>query len=57
MRDLDPDQEFDDQKFKKISIHLSLGLQKDVQATGEVFGRQKKTSSTSEYDIYKKNIL
>jgi hypothetical protein len=59
--DSDMDPEFGDQKLKKkkltffsflfwskIAIHLSLGL----QATEEVFSPQKRTSSTSNVEIY-----
>jgi hypothetical protein len=59
-------QNFDDQKFKKklqlkknlifsdqTTLYLSLGLQiKDVQATEEAFSPQKRTSSTSQHEIF-----
>jgi hypothetical protein len=35
----------------KIAIYLSLGLHKDVQATGEVFTPQKRTSTTSKHEF------
>ena len=34
----------------KIATYLSLGLQKDAQATGETFSHQKRTSSTSKHE-------
>jgi hypothetical protein len=36
--------------LSKISILLSQGLHKDVQATGEAFSTQKRTSNTSKHD-------
>jgi len=54
----------DDQKLKKkynrkkivfysskIAIYSFLGLQKDIQPTGEAFSPQKRTSSTSKNEI------
>ena len=36
---------------KKIAIYLSIGLHKRVQATGEAFSPQKRTSNTSKREI------
>jgi hypothetical protein len=38
--------------LSKTTIYLSLGLQKDVQATEEAFGPHKSTSSTSKQEIF-----
>jgi hypothetical protein len=37
---------------QKIEIYLSLSLHKGLQATGEDFSPQKRTSSTSKHEIY-----
>jgi hypothetical protein len=37
--------------WSKIAIYLSLGFHKDLHATGEACGPQKRTSSTSKNDI------
>ncbi len=38
--------------LSKITIYLSLSLNKDVQATGEDFSHQTRTSSTLKHEIY-----
>jgi hypothetical protein len=52
-------QGFYDEKMKKIeffkpkiAIYLSLGCKKDVQATGDAFSPQKRTSSPSKHEIF-----
>jgi hypothetical protein len=35
----------------KMAIYFSLGLHKDVRATGEAFSPQKRTSNTSKREI------
>ncbi len=37
--------------WSKIKIYLSLRPNKDVQATGEAFSSQKRTSSTSKHEF------
>jgi hypothetical protein len=38
--------------LSEVAIYLSLGSIKDVQATGEAFSPQKRTSRTSKHEMF-----